>query len=142
MGGAYGCFIQFGPRNGNLAYISYRDPQVKKTYEAYDKIPGIIKSLDIPQKVMEQLIIGTYGSFNPHLSAPNKGAVARNDYFNGITLEFKRQRVEEIISTTQEKLRSFQDAFDTMAADSYRKIIGNRAKIEADAALFDSVVEL
>ena len=33
MGGAYGCFIQFSHISGNFALISYRDPQVKKTYE-------------------------------------------------------------------------------------------------------------
>ena len=31
LGGAYGCFVQFSNITGNLAFVSYRDPQVKKT---------------------------------------------------------------------------------------------------------------
>ena len=69
LGGAYGCFIQFGQISGNLAFVSYRDPQVKKTYDAYNKVPEIVAGLDLPEKVMEQLIIGTYGSFDPLRSA-------------------------------------------------------------------------
>ncbi len=120
LGGAYGCFIQFGQISGNLAFVSYRDPQVKKTYDAYNCVPDIIASLDLPNKVMEQLIIGTYGNFDPLRSAAAKGATARNDYLNGIDAEYKQQRLTEIISTTLADLRSFAPAFAQMIPRSYR----------------------
>jgi presequence protease len=142
LGGAYGCFIQFGQTSGNLAFVSYRDPQVQKTYDAYNGIPGIVADLDLPKKVMEQLIIGTYGSFDPLRSSAGKGATARNDYFNGIDVEYKQQRLTEITSTTPADLRSFAPAFADMMSRSYRSIIGNRTKIEADRSLFDSLIEL
>jgi presequence protease len=142
LGGAYGCFIQFGQISGNLAFISYRDPQVKKTYDAYNGVPDIVAALDLPDKVMEQLIIGTYGNFDPLKSAATKGATARNDYLNGIDVEYKQQRLTEITSTTLADLRSFAPAFADMIPRSYRSIIGNRNKIEADRSLFDSLTEL
>ncbi len=142
LGGAYGCFIQFGQISGNLAFVSYRDPQVKKTYDAYNCVPAIIDNLDLPKKVMEQLIIGTYGNFDPLRSAAAKGAAARNDYLNGIDEEYKQQRLAEIISTSLDDLRSFAPAFAQMIPRSYRAIIGNRAKIEADQSLFDRLTEL
>ena len=111
LGGAYGCFIQFGQISGNLAFVSYRDPQVKKTYDAYNGVPDIVARLDLPEKVMEQLIIGTYGSFDPLRSAAAKGATARNDYLNGIDVEYKQQRLQEITSTTLADLRSFAAGF-------------------------------
>ena len=142
LGGAYGCFIQFGQISGNLAFVSYRDPQVKKTYDAYNGVPDIVAGLDLPNKVMEQLIIGTYGNFDPLRSAAAKGAVARNDYLNGIDVEYKQQRLSEITSTTPADLRSFAPAFAEMIPKSYRSIIGNRNKIEADKSLFDNLTEL
>ncbi len=142
LGGAYGCFIQFGQISGNLAFVSYRDPQVKKTYDAYNDVPDIVAGLDLPDKVMEQLIIGTYGNFDPLRSAAAKGATARNDYLNGIDVEYKQQRLTEITSTTPADLRSFAPAFADMIPRSYRSIIGNRNKIEADQSLFDSLTEL
>lgn len=142
LGGAYGCFIQFGQITGNLAFVSYRDPQVQKTYDAYNKVPEIVANLDLPQKVMEQLIIGTYGNFDPLRSAAAKGASARNDFLNGLDPEYKQQRLAEIASTSIADLRSFAPAFAEMTSNSYRSIIGNRAKIEADQSLFETLTEL
>lgn len=142
MGGAYGCFIQFGQLSGNLAFVSYRDPQVRKTYDAYNGVPDIVAGLDLPDKVLEQLIVGTYGNFDPLQSAAAKGATARNDYLNGIDVAYKEQRLAEITRTTLADLRSFASAFADMAQRSYRAIIGNRAKIEADKSLFDVFIDL
>ncbi|PIE72150.1 MAG: peptidase M16 [Deltaproteobacteria bacterium] len=142
IGGAYGCFVQFGQLTGNLAYVSYRDPQVRKTYEAYDSVPEAVAGLRLGRKALDQLIVGTYGAFDPLQSPAVKGAVARNEYLNGITAAFKKKRLEEIVTTTSSDLRAFADLFAQMTANSYRAIIGNRDKIEKDSALFDQITEL
>ncbi len=142
MGGAYGCFIQFSNITGNIAIVSYRDPQVRKTYEAYSKIPQVVAELDITDKVLQQLVIGTYGNFDPHQSPSVKAAAARNEYYTGITPEFKQQRLQEITSTTVEDLKTFAPAFSEMNSASHRSIIGNRTKIEKDGDLFDTISEL
>jgi len=142
MGGAYGCFIQFGQLSGNLAYVSYRDPQVKKTYDAYNDVPDVVAGLNLSTQVMEQLIIGTYGNFDPLQSPASKGATARNDYLNGIDAAYKKQRLNEIIATSLADLQSFAPAFAAMTRTSHRAIIGNRSKIEDAKSLFDALVEL
>ena len=142
MGGAYGCFIQFGQLTGNLAFVSYRDPQVKKTYDAYGGVPAVVAGLDLPDKVLEQLIIGTYGNFDPLQSAAAKGATARNDYLNGIDRTYKEQRMAEIVRTTLADMKNFTAAFAEMMPQAHRVIIGNRAKIEADRSLFDMLIDL
>ncbi len=142
MGGAYGCFIQFSHISGNFAVISYRDPQVRKTYDSYQALAGVVKDLKLPPEVLQQLIIGTYGNFTPHQAAAGKGATARNEYLSGITPEDKQQRISEIISSSVSDMAVFADAFAAMQQNSHRMIIGNRAKIEADADLFDVVGEL
>jgi hypothetical protein len=142
MGGAYGCFIQFSNISGNLAFVSYRDPQVKKTYDAYSKVPDVVAGLDLPRKVLQQIVIGTYGNFDPHQSPAIKAAVARNEYFSGVTPEYKQQRLKEITSTTVADLRSFAPAFSRMMQNSHRAIIGNRGKIEGAKDLFTTMTEL
>ena len=140
MGGAYGCFIQFSHITGNLAIVSYRDPQVRKTYEAYDRIPDIIGNLDLSPTVLQQLIIGTYGGFDPHQSPAARAASARNDYLSGIDIASKRLRLEEIVTTRIADMKAFAPAFAAMKR--YRSAIGNRAKIEHDKDLFDKLTEL
>jgi Zn-dependent M16 (insulinase) family peptidase len=142
MGGAYGCFIQFGQISGNLAIVSYRDPQVKRTYDAYDAIPEVVADLELTEKVLEQLVVGTYGNFDPLQSAAAKGASSRNEFLNGITPDFKKQRLSEIITTEVKDLRAFAADFRQMRESCHRKIIGNRGKIEKDARLFDTLQEL
>ena len=142
VGGAYGCFIQFSHISGNIALISYRDPQVRKTFEAYQQLPGVIADIDISAQALEQLIIGTYGAFDPHQSAAVRGATARHEFLSGITKEQKQQRLREITATTQDDLRSFSNRFSDMTRNAHRAIIGNRTKIETDRDLFDSVTEL
>jgi len=142
MGGAYGCFIQFSHISGNFAVISYRDPQVRKTYESYQAMSKVISDLALPDEVLQQLIIGTYGNFTPHQASAAKGAAARNEYLNGISSEYKQQRIREIIATSVQDMRSYADAFAGMQTKSHRMIIGNRAKIEADSDLFDQIGEL
>ncbi|MFH2123029.1 MAG: insulinase family protein [Pseudomonadota bacterium] len=142
MGGAYGCFIQFSHITGNIGFVSYRDPQVRKTYDSYAAIPGIISGLQLSDKALEQLVIGTYGNFDPLQSSAAKGATARNEYLSGITPAHKQQRIEEIISTRVRDMQEFSPAFSRMLSSSHRTIIGNRTKIEKDRDLFDKLSEL
>ena len=142
MGGAYGCFIQFSHISGNFAVISYRDPQVRKTYDSYKAMSQVVRELELPEEVLQQLIIGTYGNFTPLQASAARGITARNEYLNGITAEDKHQRLREIIKTSVKDMRVYADAFASMQNDSHRMIIGNRAKIENDGDLFDKVGEL
>ena len=142
MGGAYGCFIQFSHITGNLGLISYRDPQVRKTYDSYAAIPGIVSALQLSDEVLEQLVIGTYGNFDPLQSSAAKGATARNEFMSGITPAHKQQRIEEIITTRVADMQAFAPAFSRMLAGSHRVVIGNRGKIERDRDLFDKISEV
>ena len=143
MGGAYGCFIQFNHLTGNFGMVSYRDPQVRKTYEAYEALPAVINGLhELSAESLQQLVIGAYGTANPHQGPATKGASARNDYLTGITPAFRQQRIEEIMRTTARDLRSFAPLFQQLQANRYRATIGSREKIEQDQALFSQTMEL
>ncbi len=141
-GGAYGCFIQFNQLSGNFALVSYRDPQVKKTYEAYDSIAKRISSLDLSQQVLQQLIVGAYGNFNPHQGPAAKGATAKNEYIAGITPEYKQKCLEQILSTTVQDLKDFAPLFNNLCSHSFKSTIGNKEKIHSDKNLFDSISEI
>ena len=141
-GGAYGCFIQFNHITGNFALVSYRDPQIAQTYQAYDAIGNAVDSLALSPSALEQLIIGTYGSFTPLQSPAALGITARNEYLSGITQEFKLQRIEEIIDTKLESMRSFAPLFSEFKENNVKTTIGNAEKIRKHADFFDDINEL
>jgi Zn-dependent M16 (insulinase) family peptidase len=142
MGGAYGCFIQFNHVTGNFGMISYRDPQVRKTFEAYEALPGVIGGLTLSAESLQQLIVGAYGTATPHQGPATRGATARNDYLAGITPAFRQQRIEEIVRTTTDDLRGFAPSFEQLQAQRIRASIGSREKILQDQALFSELIEL
>jgi hypothetical protein len=142
MGGAYGCFIQFNHLSGNFGMISYRDPQVQKTFDAYEALPTVVAGLDLSRELLQQLVVGAYGAATPHQGPAAKGTTARNDYLTGVTTAFRQQRIEEIIRTGIDDLRSFAPLFRQLLEDRHRATIGNRDKIDQDKALFAEVTEL
>ncbi len=142
VGGAYGCFIQFNHVTGNFAVISYRDPQVAKTFEAYDAIEERIRNMEVPAPALRQLIVGTYGKFTPHQGPPGRAATARNELLTGITPEFKQARIREILATTDRHLRDFAPFFRRLRKEGYRASIGNSALIRENRDLFDDIMEL
>lgn len=142
MGGAYGCFVQFNNLTGNFGLVSYRDPHVIKTFDAYNKLSEHIDSLDLSNQVLEQLIIGTYGNLDPHQAPSVKGANARNDYLSGITKEFKQKRIEEVIATTTKDIKQFAPLFDKLKTNSYRATIGSCEKIKSHEELYTEIIEL
>ncbi len=142
VGGAYGCFVQFNQRTGNIAMVSYRDPQVARTFAAYDAAWREVESIDLSDAVLRQLIIGTYGSFVPHQGPATRGVGARNEFLFGITPAFKRQRIKEIVAAKVDDLKSFAPFLKNLAEKKCIATIGNGAKIHENKELYDNIVEL
>jgi hypothetical protein len=142
MGGAYGCFIQFNHITGNFALVSYRDPQITKTFDAYSNLHNHINNLELTPQVMEQLIIGTYGSLDPHQAPSVRGAAARNEYLAGITKDFKQKRIDDVLATTPQKLKQFAPLFESLTDNCFRTTIGSCDKIRSNSDLYDEIIEL
>lgn len=141
-GGAYGCFIQFNHLTGNFGVVSYRDPQIDKTYAAYDALEETVEKLEISDDMLSQLIIGTYGNLTPHQGPAAKGATARNEYLSGVTPEFKRQRIEQVIRTKTATLRGYAPLFSRFREQAMRATIGNGEKISNAQTTFDQTIIL
>jgi Zn-dependent M16 (insulinase) family peptidase len=142
VGGAYGCFVQFSHISGNFGLVSYRDPQVARTYQAYESIGDTLSGLVIERPVLDQLVIGTYGSLNPHQGPAAMAMTARNEYLSGITEAYKQQRIREVIATDVAAMRAFGPLFHNLRDDGYRATIGNCEKIKENEELFEDITEL
>ncbi len=142
VGGAYGCFIQFNQITGNLAFVSYRDPQIVKTFAAYNNTWEQVENIELVPPVLQQLIIGTYGSFDPHQGPAARGATARNEYLSGVSASDKQRRVEEILSTEVADLQAFAPYLKNLSEKNAIATIGNSAKIKENASLYDDIIEL
>ncbi|MDO5675187.1 MAG: insulinase family protein [bacterium] len=139
MGGAYGCFIQFNHITGNFGLVSYRDPQVAKTYSAYADLSRVIAKLDLSAASLEQVILGAYSSVTPHQGPAAKGALGRDQYLSGVTVDFLQARIAAILSATNTGLRRYADLFASLGEQPLRVSIGSAEKIQKDADLFTRI---
>jgi len=141
-GGAYGCFIQFSHLSGNLGFVSYRDPQISKTFQAYEDAWKQVAEISLPPSVLQQLIIGTYGNFDPHQGPAARGATARNEFLSGITAADKQQRINEILKTDSDALKAFAPYLKALAQSPYLATIGNGEKIKENASIYEAIIDL
>ena len=140
-GGAYGAMFQHN-RSGSLALVSYRDPNITKTLEAYQEIPAYIRNLVTDEEELFKTIIGTLSNLDQPLSAYHRGIRSFNMKQNSVTEADIVQLKEEILATKTTDLTQLSDSFTKALANPATAIIGNKAQIEAIKDRFDTITEL
>lgn len=105
MGGAYGCYSIFS-RSGYGCVVSYRDPNLAQTIDAYHAIYDFIKNFDVDEREMQEYIIGTMNHWDAPMSVASKINVLNQYALTGITVEDRNQLRKEIIATTKEDIRA------------------------------------
>jgi presequence protease len=141
-GGAYGAWIYFNTMSGFMSMTSYRDPNVRKTIEAYQGITGHLKKFGMNNSSFTSIKIGAYASFDPLLSPFSKGKKSRDDYMSGVTQEFLEKTVCEILNSTQKEIAETAEYFENYLTKASRSAIGNAEKIRKDKDLFSNLVEI
>ncbi|MRI80486.1 peptidase M16 [Aerococcaceae bacterium DSM 109653] len=140
-GGAYGAMFQHN-RSGSLALVSYRDPNIAKTIEAYQGIPTYIENLKTEEDELFKTIIGTMSNLDQPLSAYHRGIKSFNMKESAVTENDIVKLKEEILATTTSDLTKLSAAFKTALENPATAIIGNKAQIEAIKDRFDTITEL
>jgi Zn-dependent M16 (insulinase) family peptidase len=138
-GGAYGVWMSLNARSGFLSFTSYRDPNVKKTYDAYYAIPSHLKKFRMNETAFTNIKIGAYAGYDPHLSPYAKGKKSRDDLISGITSEYIDEKINEILETKQEDFRDAAEIFEEYLKHAVISTIGNRDKIIKDKDIFTKI---
>ncbi|MDA3837421.1 MAG: insulinase family protein [Candidatus Delongbacteria bacterium] len=142
QGGAYGAWVSLNSISGIMTMTSYRDPNVKKTYEAYEGISEHISKFQIDNDTFDNIKIGAYSAFDPLQSPNGKGMKARNDYLSGEKKERVEKIIDEILETTQQDIRDTADQLKKFNDNSIKSIIGSAELIKKDADLFSELIEI
>ena len=60
-------------RNGDMYFVSYRDPNLSKTNEVYDGIPAYLEQFTADEHEMTKYIIGTISEMDTPMNPFAKG---------------------------------------------------------------------
>lgn len=140
-GGAYGCGGSF-MRNGNVYFSSYRDPNLEKTKEVYEKIPEYLQNFAADEREMTKYIIGTISELDTPMNPAAKGMRSVTAYFTGITYEDIQKEREEVIRAVPQDVQSLSELVREVLSQENFCVVGNEEKITEQTNLFESVVQL
>lgn len=140
-GGAYGCACTFG-RLGIGYFTSYRDPNLKNTYEVYKKAAEFVEQFDVDERTMTKYIIGAISSLDMPLTPSAYASQSFAAYLSGLTTEQKQKERDEVLGTNVEKIRELAPIVKAVYDTGAFAALGNAEKITQQAELFDKVVTL
>ena len=140
-GGAYGCMLQT-TLSGLIGFMSYRDPNIKRTNLVYEKALDYIKNFNPTEDELLKYKIGAIGSLDSVMHNSVKGDNAARDYFCGISYESRAKYRIEAIEATVEDIRLLEDRFKEALSSCNLCVIGNKNKIEECKKLFNEIKNL
>ena len=134
-GGAYGCMCAFG-KSGDSYFVSYRDPNLKSTVEAYEKASGFVEAFDGDERTMTQYIIGAVSELDSPLNPAAKGLRAMSSYLTNQTYEDYQRERDELLGADAETIRSLAAVIRAFMEDDCLCVVGNDTRLKEDKELF------
>jgi Zn-dependent M16 (insulinase) family peptidase len=138
MGGAYGCGSSFS-RSGDCYFASYRDPNLSKTNEIYEKIPEYIRKFNVDDRDMTKYIIGTISDMDIPLSPMAKGNRSLSAYMSKISYEQIQKERDQVLQANVFQIQDLAERMEAVLEQNHICAIGNEDKIESEKQLFEKV---
>lgn len=138
QGGAYGVRLEI-TRNGSMSMTSYRDPNLKETYQVYSSLPEHIQKLDLTPREMVKFILGTISDLDQPMTPSEKSEAAMNEYMMGLEQAEKQKTREDILSTKLEDLRGFSKTVEQVLKQHYITVVGGESKIKESSSMFKKI---
>ena len=139
--GAYDCMCNFAS-TGESYFVSYRDPQLPKTVEVYEKAVDYIRNFQADDRTMTKYVIGAIGELDIPMTPSTKGSYSRAAYYAGITEEMIQKNRDELLATTPEKIRGLAKYVEAFLADECFVVAGNSGKIKENEKMFGRIENL
>ncbi len=134
-GGAYGCMCSFG-KSGECYFVSYRDPNLGKTLDIYEKAAEAIAKFDADERTMTQYIIGAISDLDMPMNPAAKGLYSLSAYMTGLTLEMLQKERDELLAATVEDIRELSAYIEAFMDEKFLCVVGNTNKLKEEKNLF------
>ncbi|MDO5738437.1 MAG: insulinase family protein [Eubacteriales bacterium] len=135
FGGAYGCNMALN-RDGHLAFVSYRDPKVMATLQAYKGIPEYLAKISERIDSLDKFIISTIGQLDRPLSSAQEADQVVRAVHEGIT-EAKRQKLRsEVLDCKFEDITALAPIFQELLDKNMICAVGSPKLISEGKEVF------
>lgn len=139
-GGAYGAFSSFS-RNGNVSFLSYRDPKLDETNAVYEGIPEYLRTFEATEDEITEYIIGLIGNLDIPNTPNGETGRALDTYMSGLTYDMIQKSRNEFLSATVADIREVAPLVEAVLAQNRFCSAGDEKKIEA-SSMFETTIRL
>ena len=140
-GGAYGCQMSVFP-NQSWTMSSYRDPNVKRTIEAFRSASSWLKDLELGEQELLNYKIGAVAGYDRTPKTYVQAKRMDSWYLRQEEPQVRAKVREGLLKASEEDLKNRRQAMESFAGEGTVCVLGNRAKIEEAAGQFDNVTVL
>ena len=140
-GGAYGCQMSVLP-NQSWTMSSYRDPNVKRTIEAFRSASSWLKDLELGEQELLNYKIGAVAGYDRTPKTYVQAKRMDSWYLRQEEPQVRAKVREGLLKASEEDLKNRRQAMESFAGEGTVCVLGNRAKIEEAAGQFDNVTVL
>ncbi|MEA2644118.1 MAG: presequence protease, partial [Chloroflexota bacterium] len=110
-GGAYGAYAQANTGAGSFYLGSYRDPNIIRTYDTYDRAVRWVTDNEIDQEALKEAILGACGDVDPLESPDIKGRREAINRLTGFTRSEREKFKQRLLSATAADLQRVAKAY-------------------------------
>jgi Zn-dependent M16 (insulinase) family peptidase len=135
QGGAYGGFCNLDLRSGVFNLVSYRDPNVQKTLDIYDRTGAFLADLHLSEGELTKAIIGAIGDLDQPLLPDAKGYVSALRYLANENDDFRQTMREQILATRLEDFHTFGDLLQVLPDSPHIVVMGAAETLEKTGGL-------
>lgn len=141
VGGAYGGYSTISS-NGNVAMISYRDPNFTETLESFRSTAAFLKNFTADESQMNQFIIGTISKLDQPLRVSQQGDRAFYNHFTGLTADAYQKERNEVLNTTLGDITRYAEMIGKVLSQEVQCTYGNAEILEAQKGMFKQQVRI
>jgi hypothetical protein len=141
IGGAYGGFSSIAA-NGMITFNSYRDPNLKATIDNFNETAGYLNSFSADLPSMTRYIIGTIADMDAPLTPSQKADKAFTLFLSKRTPEDLQQERDEVLSTTSDDIRGFEQLVADVIKQGTLCVYGNAERLRSDQELFQTLISI
>ncbi len=140
-GGAYGCMCSFG-KSGDSYFVSYRDPNLEKTVDVYEKAAEYVEGFEADERTMTQFVIGAISELDVPMTPAAKGLYSLTGYMTKLPFASVQREREELLAATPEDIRGLAGHIRAFMGDDCLCVVGSEEKLKEREGMFGKLEQL
>ncbi len=140
-GGAYGCMCAFG-KTGDCYFVSYRDPNLERTIDVYEKAADAVAEFSADERTMTQYVIGAVSEMDTPMTPSALGTFSLGGFMTGRTEADMQKERDQVLNCTQEDIRALAEHIRAFMSEEALCVVGNAEMISKSQQIFDTTLQL